>query len=59
MKDTPYLELTGELWSVFRELFEEKKITRYIENALYVERGRYWLFLKSSSMSNLWLDITT
>ena len=32
--ETPYLNLTGELWGVFRELFKEKW-PRYIESALY------------------------
>ena len=33
-KDTPYVALTGELWGVYRELYEEKW-PRYIESALY------------------------
>ena len=31
--DTPYLALTGELWDVFREFYQEKW-PRYIESAL-------------------------
>ena len=33
MTDTPYLALTGELWSIFCELYKEK--WQYIENTLY------------------------
>ena len=32
--ETPYLPLIGELWGIFRVLFEEKW-PRYIESALY------------------------
>ena len=32
--DTLYLALTGEIWGVFRELYQEKS-PRYIESALY------------------------
>ena len=35
--DTPYLAAMGEIWGIFRELYEEKW-PRYIESALVLVR---------------------
>ena len=55
---TPYLTLTGKLWGVFRELFEEKW-PRYIEIAQYFHPSIFPLVcsLHSDSQCHSWLSV--